>query len=58
MASIQQEILDEFYRRLLKAQGFSEARVEQIRELFNGLKKPKAADLIKVFSENSKENLP
>jgi hypothetical protein len=58
MASIQEEILQELYRRLAKADGFTEARMKQIRDLFNGSKKPKAPDLMKVFSENSKESLP
>lgn len=58
MASIQEEILEEFYRRLAKADGFTEAKMKQVRDLFSGSKKPKAADLMKVFSENSKENLP
>lgn len=58
MASIQEEILEEFYRRLAKGEGFTEAKVKQIRDLFSGNKKPKAADLMKVFSEGSKESLP
>lgn len=58
MASIQEEILEEFYRRLAKADGFTQAKMKQVRELFSGSKKPKAADLMKVFSENQKENLP
>jgi hypothetical protein len=58
MASFQEEILEEFYRRLAKAEGFTEAKVKQVRDLFSGSKKPKAADLIKVFSESSKEKLP
>ena len=58
MASIQEEILEEFYRRLAKADGFTQAKMKQVRDLFSGSKKPKAADLMKVFSENPKENLP
>jgi hypothetical protein len=58
MASIQEDILEEFYKRLGKAEGFTEEKVEQVRDLFRGDKKPKAADLIKVFSESSKESLP
>lgn len=58
MASIQEDILEEFYRRLVKAEGFTEAKVEQVRNLFSGSKKPKATDLIKAFSESSKESLP
>ena len=58
MATIQEEILEEFYRRLEKADGFTPAKMKQVRDLFSGSKKPKAADLMKVFSENPKENLP
>jgi len=58
MATIQEEILEEFYRRLEKADGFTTAKMNQVRDLFCGSKKPKAADLMKVFSENPKENLP
>ncbi len=58
MASIQEEILGEFYRRLAKTDGFTEAKMKQVRDLFSGSKKPKAADLMEVFSENAKENLP
>jgi hypothetical protein len=57
MASIQERILDEFFEKLTKAEGFTEARVEQMRELFSGRKKPKPADVMKVFSEGPKENL-
>ena len=58
MASIQEDILEEFCERLAKADGFTEVKVKQIRDLFGGPKKPKAADLIKVLSEGSKESLP
>ena len=58
MATIQEEILEEFYRRLEKAEGFTEAKMKQIRDLFGGSKKPKAADLVTVFSKNPTENLP
>jgi len=58
MPRIQEEILEEFLRRLAKADGFTEGKVAQIRDLFSGAKKPKATDVIKVLSESSKENLP
>lgn len=58
MPTIQEEILEEFYRRLEKADGFTMAKMKQVRDLFGGSKKPKAADVMKVFSENPKENLP
>jgi hypothetical protein len=58
LASIQEEILEEFYKKLAQADGFTEAKVAQVRELFGGSKKPKAVDLIKIFAETPKENLP
>jgi hypothetical protein len=58
MASIQEDILEEFYRRLSEAEGFTEEKVKLVRELFSGSKKPKAADVIKVFSQSPKEELP
>jgi hypothetical protein len=58
MASIQEDILEEFYKRLTKAEGFTEDKVKLLRDLFSGSKKPKPADVIKVFSENPGENLP
>jgi hypothetical protein len=36
MASIQEEILEEFYSKLSKADGFDKERVEQLRALFSG----------------------
>jgi hypothetical protein len=58
MPSIQEEILEKFFQRLAKADGFTEAKAKQVRDLFSGGKKPKALDLVKVLSENSKGNLP
>jgi hypothetical protein len=58
MARIQEEILEEFLRRLAKADGFTEVKVAQIRDLFGGAKRPKATDVTKVLSESLKENLP
>jgi hypothetical protein len=58
MANIQEKILEEFYRRLEEADGFTEAKLKQVRDLLSGGKKPKAADLMTVFSANPKENLP
>ena len=58
MATIQEKILAEFFRKLTQSDGFTEAKVKQMRELFGGSRKPKAADLLKVFSEGSKKELP
>jgi hypothetical protein len=56
--SIQEKILEEFYLKLAQADGFTQAKVNQVRELFSGSKKPKAVDLTKVFAETTKERLP
>lgn len=58
MANIQEEILEEFYSKLAVAEGFDKARVDQLRALFSGEKKPKASDVIKVLAETAKESHP
>ena len=58
MASIQEEILEEFYSKLANAEGFDRARVEQLRALFTGKKRPKAPDVIKALYEDAKERKP
>jgi hypothetical protein len=59
VATIQNEILEEFCQRLAKTGEFSEIRVNKVRELFAGSKKPKATDLTKVFSDQEpKDRLP
>ena len=58
MASIQEEILEKFYSKLAKAEGFDKERVEQLRALFSGKKKPKTSEVIKALSEDAKEGQP
>jgi len=59
MATIQDEIFEEFCQRLEKTKEFSEARVRQVRQLFTAGKKPKPNDLVKAFSEKDvKEDVP
>jgi hypothetical protein len=58
MATIQEDILEEFYKRLAEAEGFTEEKVEQFRAVFSSGKKSKAVDVIKALSENSQETLP
>ena len=58
MPTIQENILEEFYKRLAASEGLNEAMVKQIRELCEANKKLNAADLVRVFSGGSKENLP
>ena len=57
MATIQKDTVEEFYKRLEKADGFTEAMTKQIRDLFEGSNKPKAADLVKVLSVPSGDSL-
>lgn len=56
MATIQEEILEKFYTKLVTADGFDKDRVDQLRSLFSGKKKPKAAEVIKAFCEDAKES--
>jgi CMP-2-keto-3-deoxyoctulosonic acid synthetase len=58
MSSIQDEILEKFYSTLKKSDNFDDERVEQLRVLFDGEKKPKPAEVIRVFSEDAKEGQP
>lgn len=57
MAKIQDDILQEFYDQLENTEGFSKEQIEQLRQLFKASKKPKAVDLVKVFSAAPKEQL-
>jgi hypothetical protein len=57
MATIQEEILDKFYRKLAGTEGFTDTKVTKLRDLFSVGKKPKAADVIRVLSEPLKEDL-
>lgn len=58
MATIQEEVLDTFYRKLAQTEGFAEAKVQALREIFSDGKKPKAADVIRVLAEPTKTELP
>lgn len=53
MASIQEEIHEEFYSKLAKAEGFDKERVEHLRSFFSGKKKPKTPDVIKALGNGS-----
>lgn len=57
MAKIQNEILQAFLAELEKANDFSEDRVKRLREVFTNGKKVKAEELVKVLSEDPKEQL-
>lgn len=57
MASIQEEILEEFYQKLAQVDGYTEAKLKKLRDLFSGGKKPKAPEVVKVLSENVKDEV-
>ncbi len=58
MAKIQDDILNEFLAELEKTEGFSKEQVHQLRAIFTGGKKPKAADVVQVLSDQPKSQLP
>jgi hypothetical protein len=58
MANIQEEILEEFYMQLAAAEGFTPSVAKELRDLFSGPKKPKAADVTKALSKPTKESVP
>jgi hypothetical protein len=39
-------------------EGFTDAKVQALRDILSGGKKPKAADVIRVLAEPAKEELP
>ena len=58
MATIQEGILEDFYKRLEENEEFTKEIVDQLRALFESKKKPKATDLARVLSDSSEGNLP
>ena len=58
MATIQEAILEDFYKRLEENEEFTKETVDQLRALFESKKRPKATDLVKLLSDPSEGNLP
>jgi hypothetical protein len=58
MATIQEEVLDAFCSKLKATEGFTDVKVQALRDILSGGKKPKAADVIRVLAEPLKEELP
>ena len=50
MRTLQQQIVEKFLTALAKDQNFDAAKVEALRRLLAESKKPKADDLVEVFS--------
>lgn len=58
MATIQEEVLAAFYTKLKDTEGVTDAKVQALRDILSGGKKPKAADVIRALAEPAKEELP
>ncbi len=58
MGTIQEDILEEFFKKLTKSEEFDDDRVTRLRELFAAQKKPKAPTLVAALSDDSKEEVP
>lgn len=58
MLTIQENILEEFYKKLSESEGFNQTIVEQLRALLEADKKLNAAALVTVLSASAEENLP
>ena len=56
MPTIQEEILEKFYRKVAESGDYSDAMVEDLRGLFESDKKPKADDLVTIFLASSEED--
>lgn len=58
MPTIQDNILEEFYKKLSASEGFSQTMIEQLRGLLEADKKLNATALVTVFTGGAEENLP
>lgn len=53
MAKIQEEILDLFFTKLEESQAIDQYMIDGLRELLSSGSKPKADDIVNVFSSDS-----
>lgn len=51
MGTLQQQIAEEFLAQLEQSKKFSDGKVEKLRAVLFGQKKPKADDFVKIFTE-------
>lgn len=51
MATLQQKITETFLAKLAESKDVDAGKIEQLRILLAGSKKPKADDLVNVFSQ-------
>ena len=57
MGTIQEDILEEFFKTLTESDEFDDERVAKLRKLFAARKKPKAAALVAALSTDSKDEI-
>lgn len=50
MSTIQQQIASKFLERLAESKQVDAGKIEQLRKLLAGSKRPKADDFVKIFS--------
>ena len=58
MGTIQEDILEEFFKKLAESEEFDDDRVTRLRKLFAAQEKPKAPTLVAALSDDSKEEIP
>jgi hypothetical protein len=50
MATLQQQIAEKFLAKLAESKDVDAEKIDQLRTLFANSRKPKADDLVKIFS--------
>ena len=50
MATLQQQIADKFLAKLAETEEIDAAKIERLRALLAQVKKPKAAEFVRIFS--------
>lgn len=58
MPTIQKEVLDSFYARLVESDEVDGVMVQKLRALFSSGKKLKADDFVAVFRRPTEESVP
>jgi hypothetical protein len=51
MATLQKQIADKYLEQLGQSKDVDAEKIEQLRALLSGEKKPKADDFVKIFSQ-------
>jgi hypothetical protein len=57
MSTLQQQIVEKFLAKLEESKQFNSSKIERLGKLFRESKKPKADDLVKIFSQAPEEDV-